>query len=54
MGSLASGCVTTTSYACEGDAQCVQGAQGVCEGSGFCSFPDDGCLTGKRYGEYAA
>lgn len=48
------GCLTATSYTCEADAQCVQsGLQGACEAGGRCSFPDEACPSGKRYGEYA-
>lgn len=48
------GCAKVEAFVCEGDQQCVDGANaGACEKSGFCSFPDAGCPGGKRYGEYA-
>ncbi|MCB9567742.1 MAG: hypothetical protein H6710_11125 [Myxococcales bacterium] len=53
LGGLVGACTTASSYACSSDAQCVSaGGQGTCEASGYCSFPDPGCPSGKRYGEY--
>jgi hypothetical protein len=41
-------------FTCHGDQSCVDGAtQGTCELTGFCSFPDGTCATGRRYGVYA-
>ena len=37
------------SFTCGDDAQCPGG---VCELTGYCSFPDDGCESGRRYGEH--
>jgi hypothetical protein len=50
----ASACTAHDDFACAMDTQCVAGtgAQGHCEESGFCSFPDDTCASGSRYGEY--
>lgn len=31
----------------------VGGVAGQCESVGFCSFPDTGCPSGQRYGEFA-
>jgi len=40
------------SFACERDDQCVSASgPGVCEPTGFCSFLDDGCPSGRRYGD---
>lgn len=41
-------------FGCEDDTGCA-GSQvgGSCEPSGFCSFPDEGCPSGRRYGEFA-
>jgi hypothetical protein len=49
---LATGCATHMGFACEADAQCVHdGVAGTCEVDvGVCSFPDDGCTSGRRYG----
>ncbi|MCX4247162.1 hypothetical protein [Paraliomyxa miuraensis] len=41
-------------FLCETDAGCERdGAQGVCQPSGSCSFPDETCESGQRYGELA-
>lgn len=41
------------SYQCTTSSQCAfAGAQGVCEPSGACSFPDVTCPSGRRYGQY--
>jgi hypothetical protein len=40
-----------SSFACLDDEQC--GADGQCEASGFCSFPDPECASGRRYGKHA-
>ncbi|MBV1861118.1 MAG: LamG domain-containing protein [Nannocystaceae bacterium] len=41
-------------FNCEDDSGCA-GAQvgGICESSGFCSFPDETCPSGRRYGEFS-
>ncbi len=38
-------------FACEDDTQC--GATGQCELEGWCSFPDDGCPSGRRFGAHS-
>ena len=48
---LAAGC-QTSSFVCQSDVQC--GAAGTCEANGSCSFPDDACDSGRRYGAHAA
>lgn len=40
------------SFACVDDASCGDGGQ--CEASGFCSFADAACPSGRRYGEHAS
>lgn len=48
-------CVSTGVFNCNSDAQCVNGAEsGRCEPNGFCSFPDDTCESGQRYGNLAS
>ena len=43
-------CGSHSQYNCEASAQCFDhGAQGTCEPSGFCAFPDPGCPSGDRY-----
>lgn len=41
-------------FVCEHDEQCV-GPEGIgfCEADGACSFPDDSCASGRRYGDHA-
>lgn len=47
-------CVQAEPFRCEGPADCRRGGdQGVCEPTGFCSFADDGCDSGRSYGELA-
>lgn len=46
---VASGCVASV-YACEDDGQCPNG---FCEASGYCSFTDADCGSGRRYGSFA-
>jgi len=47
-------CVRGGAYHCRTNDQCLfEGASGVCEALGFCSFPDPGCPSGYRYGEHA-
>jgi hypothetical protein len=53
MAWVASACGSSV-FACANDAQCQAGAvAGQCEANGFCSFPDDSCPTGQRFGEAA-
>jgi alpha-tubulin suppressor-like RCC1 family protein len=48
------GCASLKSaFECDANSDCVDGTQGVCETSGFCSFPDSGCPSGRRYGRFA-
>lgn len=47
-------CRGPAAFSCADDSQCVSGgALGTCESSGFCSFPDPGCDSGKKYGGHA-
>jgi hypothetical protein len=42
------------SFACQSDADCtIETVQGFCEPSSYCSFPDDACPSGRRYGQNA-
>jgi hypothetical protein len=47
---LACGCTRGT-FACEDDLAC--GGDGTCQPEGWCSFPDDGCPSGQRFGEHS-
>jgi hypothetical protein len=41
-------------FACEQDADCAGGgAAGICEAAGACSFADDDCASGRRYGDHS-
>lgn len=44
-------CLRTTSYRCADDSSC--GGGGACEASGFCSFVDQECTSGRRYSDAA-
>ena len=47
-------CTTPSIFACSDSTQCAaEGAAGRCEATGFCSFPDDDCESGHRYGEFS-
>ena len=43
-------CGPASAFVCESPEQC---GAGVCEPSGYCSFPDDECPSGRRYGTFA-
>lgn len=53
LGALA-GCGPAAAFQCENDLDCLRGSQapGICEGVGYCSFPDGGCESGQRFGEF--
>lgn len=50
LGALAASACTGGAFVCLDDASC---SGGVCQASGYCSFPDDACGSGQRYGEHA-
>ncbi len=37
-------------FECQHDEQCGIAEGGVCQPEGFCSFPDDSCASGQRFG----
>lgn len=48
------GCVRRGNYECRQSDECMlNGVAGACEAIGYCSFPDDGCPDGRRFGEYS-
>jgi hypothetical protein len=54
LGVVAGACTGPAAYACSSDAQCIDGgAAGYCEASGYCSFDDGTCASGRRYGHLA-
>ncbi|MBI5479596.1 MAG: hypothetical protein HY906_12100 [Deltaproteobacteria bacterium] len=52
---LLDGCSSLPSFQCSSSGVCMHGGvQGICEASGYCSFPDTACPPpGRRYGEWA-
>jgi hypothetical protein len=44
-------CNASNTFTCASDQQC--GGGGFCESTGFCSFPDAACNSGRRYGEHS-
>lgn len=52
--SVAGACYGLQEYSCTSDENCVDGAkQGICEATGFCSYPDTECDSGQRYDDLA-
>ncbi len=48
------GCSPVAAYGCSVDGNCVDDdVQGVCEPTGYCSFPDETCDSTRRYGKLA-
>lgn len=49
------GCGPASAFRCENDLDCVRSGQelGTCEPVGYCSFPDDSCASGQRFGEFS-
>lgn len=48
-------CGTNATFNCDDPSHCMAGPEsGFCEPSGYCSFPDDDCPSGRRYGKHAA
>lgn len=50
---LAAACQRDAFFVCSDDDDCG-GVDGVCEIGGACSFPDDACASGRRYGQSSA
>ncbi|MCX4239886.1 hypothetical protein [Paraliomyxa miuraensis] len=54
FGAWSSACTVAEQFSCEADDQCKSnGIAGRCEAGGVCSFPDEGCPSGQRYGEHS-
>jgi hypothetical protein len=47
----AASCLGTSTFRCDDDGACDLRADGRCEGSGHCSYPDDTCPLGRRYAD---
>ena len=53
-GLLVGACLRFSPYVCDGDQACrSQDQQGVCQTTGFCSYPDTSCNSRQRYDEFA-
>ena len=51
---IAGACSSGSPFVCAGDEDCKSGGMnGRCEASHYCSFPDEACPTGRRYGALA-
>lgn len=51
---LATGCVDLGPYRCDELDDCRRGeVVGVCEPTGYCSYPDEDCPSGRRYSDLA-
>ncbi|HEY5947193.1 MAG TPA: lectin-like protein [Kofleriaceae bacterium] len=48
----AAGCLRTTEFKCTVDGDCTASGS-MCEGTGYCSFVDTSCTSGRRYGEFS-
>lgn len=46
-------CLRDPGFPCEASDQCLVHEGGFCEESGWCSYPDDGCGSMRRYGPHA-
>ena len=47
-------CRGSTAFECATMQECDQGDDGgICQPTGFCSYPDGGCESGQRYGDLA-
>lgn len=44
------GCSGANQFSCQSDEAC---AGGFCEAQGWCSFPDDACESGRRFGDHS-
>jgi hypothetical protein len=48
------GCRPSLVFNCASDTECAEGGvAGACEPTGYCSFADNSCPGGRRYGEWA-
>ncbi len=52
LGGAASGCGSSV-FACASDEQCQGAEAGLCQPEGYCSFPDESCPSGQRFGDAA-
>ncbi|MEZ4379972.1 MAG: hypothetical protein R3A79_01400 [Nannocystaceae bacterium] len=45
------GCLGTSDFRCDGDLDCDLRAEGRCEATRYCSYPDTTCPLGRRYAD---
>ncbi len=51
---VAGSCVDLTAYRCQTDEDCEAGGRlGICEPVNYCSYPDAGCESGRRFSDLA-
>lgn len=51
---VALGCGNASLFLCDESGDCMEGdIAGTCQPGGLCSFPDDECAAGQRYGDHA-
>lgn len=48
LGAILGACTESGAFVCSGDDSC--GSGGICEADGWCSFADEECNSGRRYG----
>jgi hypothetical protein len=54
LGLAVAACMQNQTFVCDNDAQCVAGnGVGQCEVDKHCSYPDEDCESGRRYGEWS-
>ena len=46
-------CVRVEAYTCADESECLTRPGGICEPSGYCSYPDSECASHQRYGALA-
>ncbi len=52
---LATSCTNVSTFICAESTDCMDGSfSGTCQPNGYCSFDDDDCPSGQRYGDLAA
>ena len=53
VGHAGSSCIVGGTFVCNEDDECGANGTGVCEASGWCSFPDPDCPSGRRYSPWS-
>jgi hypothetical protein len=50
---FATSCVRVEAYTCTDESECLSRAGGICEPTGYCSYPDAECASQQRYSALA-